>query len=91
VARHDRLHARPPSHDTDRWTEGRVVDVTHDHGSVVVTVRAAGATDDPVDLRVSDAVYGLFVERVDPEDRTDGEVTPGAPVWFRVRGQSGRP
>lgn len=64
--------------------------MTHEAGSVVVTVRAVDG-DGPVDLRVSDAVYDLFVGRVDPADRTDDEVDPGAPVRFRVRGQSGRP
>ncbi len=91
MARHDRLHARPPTHDTDRWTEGRVVGVTHEAGGVVVSVRTAGAAGDTVELRVSDAVYDLFVRRVDPDDRTDGEVDAGAPVWFRVRGQPDRP
>lgn len=86
MARYDRLHARPPTHDTERWTRGTVVGVTHEPGGVVVTVDA-DETDGPRrDLRVSDAVYELFVGRVD-DDRTDeGEVRPGAPVWFRVRG-----
>jgi hypothetical protein len=88
VARHDRIHARPPDHDVERWTEGAVTGVTHDDGGVVVTVRPAGGGT--VDLRVSDAVYDLFVGRVAPGDRADGEVVPGAPVWFRERGQ-GRP
>jgi hypothetical protein len=116
VARYDRLHARPPTHDVDRWTEGRVVDVTREAGAVVVAVRpveavdgdgdrdtggdsngpepAAGATapdgdaalGEPVALRVSDAVYDLFVRRVADEDSEDGAVLPGAPVWYRARG-----
>jgi hypothetical protein len=86
VARHDRLHARPPAHDVDRWTEGRVVGVAHDDAGVAVTVRPDGGGD-TVDLRVSEAVYDLFVGRVAPDDRADEEVRPGAPVWFRKRGQ----
>jgi hypothetical protein len=87
MARYDRLHARPPTHDPERWTRGTVVAVSREPGGVVVTV-AADAPDGPRrDLRVSDAVYELFVGRVDETDRTDeGEVRPGAPVWFRVRG-----
>jgi hypothetical protein len=84
MARHDRLHARPPAHDSDRWTEGEVVAASHDDAGVVVTVRDGGGQ---VDLRVSEAVYDLFVGRVAPEHRADGEVRPGAPVWYRKRGE----
>jgi hypothetical protein len=100
VARDDRLHARPPAHDVERWTEGSVVAVEKPPGRVVVTVRpeTEGCRErgddgnDPVDLRVSEAVYDLFVGRVAAEHRSEGDVLPGAPVWYRERGQeSGRP
>lgn len=99
MARDDRLHARPPTHDVERWTEGSVAGVERTSGRVVVTVRpeprgedAEGGGSETVALRVSEAVYDLFVGRVAPDDRADGEVLPGAPVWFRKRGQgSGRP
>jgi hypothetical protein len=95
MARDDRLHARPPAHDVERWTEGRVVAVAKPPGRVVVTVRPETegvAEPEPVDLGVSEAVYDLFVGRVAAEHRADGDVRPGAPVWYRKRGQaSGRP
>jgi hypothetical protein len=93
VARDDRLHARPPTHDVERWTRGSVVGVEHPPGRVVVTVRpdAEGDGTEPVAHRVSEAVYDLFVGRVADEDRADGDVCPGAPVWYRERGQAGRP
>ena len=94
VARDDRLHARAPGHDVERWTEGRVVDVEKPPGRVVVTVRpeTGGDSEETVDLRVSEAVYDLFVGRVAAEHRSEGDVLPGAPVWYRKRGQgSGRP
>lgn len=83
MARHDRVHARPPEHDVDRWRAGEVDGVRHDDAGVVVTVRDDGT----VDLRVSEAVYDLFVGRVAPEHRADGEVCRGAPVWYRKRGE----
>lgn len=98
MARDDRLHARPPTHDVERWTESRVVGVEKPPGRAVVTVRPetggdGGGESDPesVDLRVSEAVYDLFVGRVAEENRSEGDVLPGAPVWYRKRGQSGRP
>lgn len=94
VARDDRVHARPPTHDVERWTEGRVIEVAKPPGRVVVTVRpeTEGSTEpdpepEPVDLRVTEAVYDLFVGRVAEADRADGDVCPGAPVWYRKRGQ----
>lgn len=92
MARDDRLHARPPAHDVERWTEGNVVGVEHASGRVTVTVRPKGKGDGVVDLAVSEAVYDLFVRRVAAADRSEGDVLPGAAVWFRKRGQgAGRP
>lgn len=95
MARDDRIHARPPGHDVERWTEGRVIEVAKQPGRVVVTVRpeteGSGAAE-TVDLRVTEAVYDLFVGRVAEADRADSDVCPGAPVWYRKRGQgSGQP
>ncbi len=100
VARDDRVHARPPTHDVERWTEGRVIEVTKPPGRVVVTVRpeTEGSTEpepeseseskpEPVDLRVTEAVYDLFVGRVTEMNRVDGDACPGTPVWYRERGQ----
>lgn len=84
MARYDRLHARPPAHDPERWTAGRVLEVESEPGAVAVGVRA-DETGETTVLRVSEAVYDLFVGRVDPADRAEGEVCPGAPVWFRAR------
>ncbi|MFB6168217.1 MAG: hypothetical protein ABEJ43_05150 [Haloferacaceae archaeon] len=93
MARDDRLHAQPPSHDVERWTEGRVVGVEKPPGRAVVTVRPepGGDGEETVELYVSEAVYDLFVGRVAEADRSDGDVSPGAPVWYRKRGQTGRP
>lgn len=95
MARDDRLHARPPTHDVERWTEGRVVSIEKPPGRAVVTVRPETGGDgggESVDLQVSEAVYDLFVGRVADEHRADGDVSPGTSVWYRKRGQgSGRP
>ena len=78
---HDRLHARRPTHDTERWSEGTVESVGTRDGHRVVTVRDAdGAT---VDLVVTVAVYDLFVGRLDIET---GDAPVGERVWYRKRG-----
>jgi len=78
---HDRLHARKPTHDIDRWSSGVVESVGERDGHRVVTVRAAGG--ETVDLVVTFAVYELFLGRVE----TDGGSPIGERVWYRKRGQ----
>lgn len=79
---HDRVHAREPTHDRDRWTVGRVVDLTERDGHAVVTV-APEASDGEVELVVTLAVRDLFVSRLD----LDGDGSPvGERVWYRKKG-----
>ena len=86
---HDRLHAREPTHDRDRWSVGVVTGITERDGHCVVTVApesdpdSTGADADGrrVDLVVTFAVRDLFLDRLD----TDGSPV-GERVWYRRRG-----
>jgi hypothetical protein len=78
---HDRIHARKPTHDLDRWLTGTVADITHRDGHCVVTVDP-GDGDDRVDLVVTFAVRDLFLSRLD----MDGDSPVGERVWYRKRG-----
>lgn len=78
---HDRLHAREPTHDIDRWSSGVVESIDERDGHCVVTVRPDdGGT---VDLVVTFAVRDLFVGRLDIDE---GASPVGERVWYRVRG-----
>jgi len=78
---HDRLHARKPTHDLDRWSTGTVEAVETRDGHCVVTV--TDADGEAVDLVVTLAVRDLFLGRLDIEA---GESPVGQRVWFRKRG-----
>ena len=78
---HDRIHARKPTHDIDRWSEGVVESAVERDGHCVVTVRAADG--DTVELVVTFAVRDLFVSRLDIEP---GASPVGERVWYRKRG-----
>jgi hypothetical protein len=78
---HDRIHAREPSHDVDRWTEGTIEAIGEQDGHCVVDVETpAGET---VELVVTLAIRNLFVSRLDigADDSPVGER-----VWYRKRG-----
>lgn len=78
---HDRIHAREPSHHTERWTPGVIESITERDGHCVV--RVAPAEGDAVELTVTVAVGELFVRRL----ALDAEESPvGETVWFRKRG-----
>ena len=78
---HDRLHARKPTHDIDRWSSGVVESIGERDGHCVVTVRPDdGGT---LELVVTFAVRDLFVSRLDIEE---GASPVGERVWYRVRG-----
>ncbi len=78
---HDRLHAREPTHDIDRWSGGVVESIGERDGHCVVTVRPDdGGT---VELVVTFAVRDLFVGRLDIDE---GASPVGERVWYRVRG-----
>ena len=79
---HDRLHARKPTHDLDRWSIGTIDAVENRDGHCFVTV--TDTDGDSVELVVTLAVQDLFLSRLDIED---GESPVGERVWFRKRGQ----
>ena len=78
---HDRLHARKPTHDIDRWSTGTVEAIDSRDGHCVVTVRTDDST---VELVVTFAVRDLFLRRL-PTDENASPV--GERVWYRKRGQ----
>lgn len=81
---HDRIHARPPAHHVDSWTEGVVESVTERDGHAVVTVAAPDGRS--VELVVTRAVRDLFVRRL---ELAAGESPVGERVWYRKRGEGG--
>jgi len=77
---HDRIHAREPTHDRERWRLGTIEDVTERDGHCVVTVADDGTS---VDLVVTLAIRDLFVSRLDlPQDGSP----VGEQVWYRKKG-----
>lgn len=79
---HDRLHAREPTHDLDRWSTGTVESIENRDGHCIVTV--TDGDGDSVELVVTLAVRDLFVSRLDIQD---DESPVGERVWFRKRGR----
>jgi len=78
---HDRLHAREPTHDIDRWSTGTIEAVDQQDGHCVVTVSTA--EDETVELVVTLAIQELFLSRLD----IDEGVSPvGERVWYRKHG-----
>ena len=77
---HDRIHAREPTHDADRWTEGTVVAIGERDGHCVVTVETDG---ERTELTTTLAVRDLFVSRLDIEE---GASPVGERVWYRKKG-----
>lgn len=78
---HDRLHAREPTHDRDRWSVGTVEAVGERDGHCVVTVRSGSGG--AVELVVTLAVRDLFLRRLDVAEE---ESPVGERVWYRKRG-----
>lgn len=77
---HDRIHARAPDHDTERWSVGVVERVDERDGHCVVEVDDDGKR---VELVVTLAIRDLFVGRLDIEE---GESPIGERVWYRKHG-----
>ena len=75
--KHDRIHARKPSHHVDRWSVGTVEAVEERDGHCVVTVDPPDG--DPVELVVTIAVRDLFVSRLDADSPV------GERVWYRKK------
>jgi len=85
---HDRIHAREPAHDRERFTEGTIEAVGERDGHCVVAVTpadGAGIAGDAatVELVVTFAIRDLFLSRLDVED---GESPVGERVWYRRHG-----
>ena len=84
---HDRIHAREPTHDRERWRVGTITAMAERDGHCVVTVSpeepASEDGRDRIELVVTFAIRDLFVGRLDigPENSPLGER-----VWFRERG-----
>ncbi|KTG29475.1 DUF7861 family protein [Haloferax profundi] len=78
---HDRIHAREPTHDVDRWTEGTVEAVEERDGHWVVHARSDDG--ESVELVVTLAIRDLFVSRLDIEA---GQSPVGERFWYRKKG-----
>jgi hypothetical protein len=78
---HDRIHARRPTHDRDRWSTGTIESITERDGHCVVTVTAADGNT--VELVVTFAIRDLFLSRLDVDD---GASPVGEQVRYRRRG-----
>ena len=75
---HDRIHARKPTHDIDRWSVGTIEAMAQRDGHCVVTVR--GESGDEIELVVTLAIRELFTSRLDSDDPV------GEQVWYRKHG-----
>ena len=78
---HDRIHARKPTHDLDRWSVGTIQRIDTQDGHCVVAVETdAGET---VELVVTLAIRDLFLSRLS----IDSDESPvGERVWYRQHG-----
>jgi hypothetical protein len=77
---HDRIHAREPGQDPERWSPGTVESIEERDGHCVVTVESEAG--ERVELVVTHAVRDLFVRRLDTEDGSP----VGERVWYREYG-----
>lgn len=78
---HDRIHARRPAHDVERWSVGTVERIGERDGRCVVAVRTEER--ETLELVVTFAVRDLFVSRLDIDE---DESPVGETVWYRKRG-----
>lgn len=81
---HDRIHARKPTHHSDRWSAGRIERVAERDGHCVFEVRADEG--ESVELTVTVAIRTLVLDRLDLDA---GESPVGARVWYREHGGGG--
>jgi hypothetical protein len=79
---HDRIHAKKPTHDLDRWETGVIEDVFERDSHCLVVVDDEG---EAVELRVTLAIRDLFVRRL---DLAEGDSPVGSRVWYRKRGRN---
>lgn len=78
---HDRIHARKPTHDIERWSVGSIEAIRERDGHCIFEVE----TDEgePIELAVTDAIRELVLRRLDLEE---DESPIGARVWYRKHG-----
>jgi hypothetical protein len=90
---YDRIHAQPPSHDTDRWSVGTIVAIETQDGHCIVTVKPVQGTEENQKLTVTMAVRDLFLGRLDVDidintiNKSELDHAIGERVWYRVRGE----
>ena len=77
---HDRIHAREPTHDRQRWDTGVITAITERDGHCVFTVE----DDEEFELTVTLAIRDLVLSRLDLDE---GASPIGSKVWFRRHGQ----
>lgn len=78
---HDRIHARKPTHDLERWSVGTIESITDRDGHCVFEVQTtAGET---IELVVTTAIRELVLRRL---DLADDESPIGSRVWYRQHG-----
>ncbi|ELY68035.1 DUF7861 family protein [Natrinema versiforme] len=78
---HDRIHARKPTHDLERWSVGTIDAVARRDGHAVFEVTTEDG--DAIELVVTVAIRDLVLRRLDLEA---DESPVGARVWYRTRG-----
>jgi len=79
---HDRIHAREPRQDSERWSSGVIDALRESDGHCVVTVDPDDDSE-PLNLTVTFAVRDLFLSRLPVED---GQSPVGERIWYRKRG-----
>ncbi|AXR82573.1 hypothetical protein AArcMg_2583 [Natrarchaeobaculum sulfurireducens] len=78
---HDRIHARKPTHDLERWSVGVIEGLEQRDGHGVFEVRTPEG--ERIELVVTLAIRDLVIRRLDLED---GDSPIGSQVWYRTRG-----
>ncbi|WP_394740467.1 DUF7861 family protein [Natronococcus roseus] len=78
---HDRIHAREPTHDIERWSTGTIESIAQRDGHCVVTVSPEDG--ESLELVVTHAIRELVLSRLDIDD---GESPVGERVWYRKHG-----
>ncbi len=78
---HDRIHARKPTHDLERWSVGTIAAVDQRDGHAVFAVTTADG--ESVELVVTVAIRDLVLRRL---DLAADESPIGARVWYRTHG-----
>lgn len=78
---HNRIHARKPTHDIERWSVGMIEHISEREGHCVFDVQTADG--DTIELVVTTAIREFVVRRLALEA---GASPGGARVWYRKHG-----